>query len=129
MLAEAEALASRKSIADALFKTIRDKDVGAAINQYHELRTSQFAVYDFGEDELNGLGYRLIAMKKIKDAIEVLKLNVEAYPMSANVYDSLGEAYMDNGNKELATKNYEKSLELDPSNANAVEMLKKLNAP
>ena len=48
------------------------------------------------------------------------------FPQSSNVYDSLGEAYMLNGGKELAIKNYEKSLELDPKNTNAVDMLKKL---
>lgn len=128
MLAKAEALASTKSIADALLKTIQDKGADAAIQQYHELKTSQSAEYDFGEEELNGLGYQLIAMKRIK-AIQILKLNVEAYPMSSNAYDSLGEVYMDNGDKELATSAYKKSLELDPSNTNAAEMLKKLNAP
>ena len=42
------------------------------------------------------------------------------------MYDSLGEAYMKAGEKELAIQNYEKSLQLDPKNMNAVEMLKKL---
>jgi cytochrome c-type biogenesis protein CcmH/NrfG len=45
------------------------------------------------------------------------------------VYDSLGEAYMAQGEKELAIANYKKSLELDPKNNNAVEMLKKLTTP
>ncbi len=44
----------------------------------------------------------------------------------ARVYDSLGEAYMKTGQKELAIQNYEKSLQLDPKNQNAVDMLKKL---
>jgi tetratricopeptide (TPR) repeat protein len=65
-------------------------------------------------------------MKKIKETIEIFKLNVEVYPQSYNVYDSLAEAYMINGEKELAIKNYEKSLELNPKNTNAIEMLKKL---
>jgi len=47
-------------------------------------------------------------------------------PQSANAHDSLGEAYMINGNKELAIKNYKKSLELNPDNTNAKEMLNKL---
>jgi D-alanyl-D-alanine-carboxypeptidase/D-alanyl-D-alanine-endopeptidase len=55
-------------------------------------------------------------------------LNVEAYPASYNTYDSLGEAYMANGDKELAIRSYKKSLELYPKNTNAVEMLKKLAA-
>jgi tetratricopeptide (TPR) repeat protein len=77
---------------------------------------------------LNRLGYQLIAMKRLTEAIEILKLNVEIFPMSSNAYDSLAEAYMDNGDKDPAIKNYKKSLELDPTNANAVEMLRKLNA-
>jgi cytochrome c-type biogenesis protein CcmH/NrfG len=55
-------------------------------------------------------------------------LNVEAYPQSGNVYDSLAEAYTDNGDRRLAIANYQKSLQLDPSNSNAVQMLKKLNS-
>lgn len=53
---------------------------------------------------------------------------MEAYPQSGNAYDSLAEAYMDNGDTRLAVANYQKSLQLDPSNSNAVQMLKKLNS-
>ncbi len=56
-----------------------------------------------------------------------MQLNVEAYPKSSNVYDSLGEAYMDEGEKPLAIANYQKSLELNPKNHGAVLMLKKLS--
>jgi len=48
------------------------------------------------------------------------------YPQSSNVYDSLGEAYLANGDKDLAAINYKKSLELDPHNQNAASILKKL---
>jgi cytochrome c-type biogenesis protein CcmH/NrfG len=48
------------------------------------------------------------------------------YPVSGTVYDSLGEAYMDAGRKDLAIQNYEKSLQLNPKNDKAVNMLKKL---
>jgi hypothetical protein len=128
MLAKVEVLASRKSIAEALLKTIQQQNVEAAIKQYREMKSTQASAYDFGEEELNHLGYQLLEMKRFKDAIRILELNVEVYPLSANVYDSLGEAYMDDGNKELAIKNYKKSLELEPANSNAVEKLKKLNA-
>lgn len=63
---------------------------------------------------------------KTKEAIEVFRLNVAAFPKSWNVYDSLGEAYMDGGEKKLAILNYEGSLELNPSNTGAAEALKKL---
>jgi tetratricopeptide (TPR) repeat protein len=63
---------------------------------------------------------------RIKDAIEIFELNIEQFPNSYNVYDSMGEAYMLDKNKKLAIKNYEKSLKLNPENKNAEEMIKKL---
>jgi tetratricopeptide (TPR) repeat protein len=65
----------------------------------------------------------------VNKAIEGFKLNVEAYPQSANVYDSLGEAYLLRGDKEKAIENYQKSLNLDPKSENAKEVLKKLKGP
>ena len=78
------------------------------------------------EIDLNTAGYSLLNQNKIKDAIDIFKKNVELYPKSSNVYDSLGEAYMKNGDKKLAIVNYKKSLELDPENENAKEMINKL---
>jgi imidazolonepropionase-like amidohydrolase len=128
MLAKAEALASRKSIAETMMKTIEEKDARAAAQQYRDLKATQPAAYDFSENELITLGYQLIARKKFQDAIEIFKLSVEVYPQSYNTYDSLGEAYMDNGDKDLAIKNYQKSLQLNPANTNGVEKLKQLGA-
>jgi hypothetical protein len=126
MLSRVEALANIKSIAEPLLKIIDEKNVEAAVKEYRELKAADPAGYDFGEEELNSLGYQLIGRKRIKDAIAIFKLNVEAYPQSSNTYDSLGEAYLDDGNKELAAENYERSLNLDPSNGNANEKLKQL---
>jgi Flp pilus assembly protein TadD len=67
-------------------------------------------------------------MERFSDAIEILKLNVEAYPESWNTYDSLAEAYMKNGDKEEAIKHYRKSLELNPKNENARITLEKLTS-
>jgi len=72
------------------------------------------------------MGYRLMGAGKMKAAIEIFKLNVELNPESANVYDSLAEAYMNSGDTKKAIRNYKKSLELNPDNNNAKEMLKKL---
>jgi hypothetical protein len=52
--------------------------------------------------------------------------NVLAFPGSANAYDSLGEAFLVAGDTTLAIENYRKSLALDPGNANAEEVLKRL---
>ncbi len=119
----------RNSIAETLSATIASSGVDQAVQQYHELKASARATYRFDENELNSLGYRLIRAKKFKEAIRILQLNVEAYSKSSNVYDSLGEAYMDDGNKPLAIANYQRSLQLNPKNGGAVKMLNKLSAP
>jgi Tfp pilus assembly protein PilF len=63
---------------------------------------------------LNELGYTLLRRDRTVDAIAIFKLNVEEYPKSGNVYDSLAEAYEKSGQKDLAVANYRKSLEIDP---------------
>ena len=60
------------------------------------------------------------------EAIEVFKLNAETFPQSFNVYDSLGEIYMQIGDTKNAANNYKKSLELNPDNNNAENILEKL---
>ncbi len=117
----------KMSIATVLEKTIRDKGIDAGIAQYRELKaTKHAATYDFAEPELNSLGYRLMGTGKTKEALEIFKLNVEAYPNGFNTYDSLAEAYMNTNQRELAIQNYKKSLELNPKNTNAVDMMKRL---
>ncbi len=71
-------------------------------------------------------GTNLLNEEKHIDAIEIFKLNAEAYPKSSNVYDSLGEAYTKSGERELAIENYQKSLDLNPENENAKKMLEEL---
>jgi len=118
----------RKSIGQILSATIASSGMDAAVNQYQDLKATSAANYRFDERELNDLGYRLIRKNKFKEAIRIFQLNVEAYPNSANTYDSLAEGYMDNGENALAVANYEKSLQLNPKSRNAVLMLQKLNA-
>ena len=98
----------------------------AAMDEYHYLRANAASQYKFDEDTLIRLGYHVLMQGKTTDAIQVFKLEVKDYPRFWNAYDSLGEAYMKAGQKELAIENYNKSLELNPKNDNGVEMLKKL---
>jgi hypothetical protein len=122
------ALDTRISIAQMLSATIASSGMDAAEKQYHALRSAGAAGYNFDENELNNLGYELIRANKFQDAIRIFELNVEAFPNSANTYDSLAEGYMDHGDKAQAVANYEKSLQLNPKNHGAVLMLQKLNA-
>jgi len=103
------------------------KGTPMALERYDEMKKSASGP-SVDEQTLNQLGYRMLYGGKEVDSITVFKKNVEEYPQSGNVYDSLGEAYAKTGQKDLAIQNYEKSLQLDPKNQNAVERLKKLKA-
>lgn len=78
------------------------------------------------ERDINSIGYRLIAQRRIEDAIQIFEFNTAAYPESANVWDSLGEAHALAGNRDLAIANYRKALELDPDSETAGAMLERL---
>jgi tetratricopeptide (TPR) repeat protein len=93
---------------------------------YRTFRAARPAAAPFEEETLNDLGYRLLQMGRVRDAIGVFELNVDAYPSSSNVYDSLGEAYLLAGDRTSAVRNYRRSLELNPENQNAIRMLEQL---
>lgn len=77
----------------------------------HYRRLSQKFGYDIKvpENLLNQIGYQLLRTKRFDEAISAFRKNVENYPNSANVYDSLAEAYENNGQLKLAAENYEKA--------------------
>jgi 3-oxoadipate enol-lactonase len=103
-------------------KVLNSQGVNAAVTLFLTNRRNEPGPI-MDENEMNRLGYRFLQDGKIKDAIELFKLNTIAYPNSGNAFDSLGEAYLKDGQNELAIKNYEKSLELNPDNTNAKEFL------
>jgi CubicO group peptidase (beta-lactamase class C family) len=124
-----ESLASRME-AGALvpYEMLMAGRAADALAAYRQIKRDQPAHPLVSEARLNQLGYTLMRAKKLAAAIDIFKLNVELYPQSFNVYDSLGEAYAENGDKELAIQNYKKSIELNPKNVGGIEMLKKLEA-
>lgn len=77
---------------------------------------------------LNLLGFSLIQSKKYKDAIEVFKHCIGVYPDFWMAYHNLAYCYQQTGDRELAIKNYEKTLQLNPHNQAAAERLKKLKS-
>jgi tetratricopeptide (TPR) repeat protein len=117
----------KKSLERTIGETILNSDVASAITQYRDLKTNFPDDYGFNEWALNRLGYQLLGINRVEDAIEIFKLNIEEYPEAFNPYDSLGEGYMISGENELAIKNYAKSLELNPENTNAIIMLNRIN--
>jgi len=123
---------NRKQGGDA-FSTLlllaKVKGAPAALRRYTEMQKAGAKDSGLEEGMLNGLGYMLLGDGQVQDAILVFERNAQEYPQSSNAYDSLGEAYMKSGQKELAIANYRKSLQLDAGNRNAEEQLKRLQAP
>ena len=118
------------TLSDLLFKLNDTGGSSAMISRYRELKSTNFdnkKIYA-NEAELNTLGYLLLRAKKTDDAVAIFKLNVEEYPRSANVYDSLAEAYVATGQKQLAIENYEKALEINPKFDSSIKALEKLRS-
>jgi len=103
-------------------KAIRVEGLDPAL----EMFAAQLKDGTIPEGAVNNVGYHLLWQKHNADAIRIFRLNTELHPESANSFDSLGEGYMESGDKPQAIENYEKSLALDPKNSNAASQLKKL---
>ena len=114
--------AANRAFTDELIQLTLTKNLDAATERFQKRAKG----VDLLENVVNAKGYDLVKEKKLKEAIEIFKLNVVAFPKSGNAFDSLGEAYLESGDKKSAIENYEKSLLLDPQNDNAREVLKKL---
>jgi pimeloyl-ACP methyl ester carboxylesterase len=109
------------------FRVLNTQGVSEAVEYFGDRRRADDSWIPFTEARMNTLGYEFLLSGKIAEAIELFKLNVLAYPASANAYDSLGEAYLAGGDNELAIENYEKSLELDPGNEKVKQKLEELD--
>lgn len=116
------------SVAMAIKKAVDKEGPSAAMPAYKEVIAGDPAAYNLEEQTINSLGYAYLQENNLEAARSVFAVNVYAFPSSSNVYDSYAEALMKIGNKEEAIANYQKALELNPGNSNAVEMLKQLGA-
>ena len=117
----------KRSLAEALASDVKAQVSPELIEQHFELMRADTARYALSEAELNRLGYHALnSWRDVPRAIEVFRLNVRAFPESGNVYDSLGEAYLAQGDTVRARDNYRRSLELDPNNSNAADILRRI---
>ena len=108
------------------FTLIDNGGLEKALAYYNEFKLKNENEQLFSENGMNEMGYSYLHKKEYENAIKLFEMNVESFPDSWNVYDSLGEAYLAIGNKEKAIENYKKSIELNPDNENGKKILKEM---
>ena len=89
--------------------------VSSAVGMFHEARQRDPHAYFFPEGVMNQVAYQHMQEGQTQEAVELCKLNIAAYPTSANAYDSLGDAYVAAGQNEKAIQASQKALELLPA--------------
>ncbi len=117
---------SAANVIEAMLAEKGIEGIAAAKIKFQELKDNPDK-YFVSERQLNSLGYRFLQTNNIPHAMTVFRMNVETFPRSANVYDSLAEAYLYWGDKASTIQYYQKSLELDPQNENAKSRLERMD--
>jgi predicted alpha/beta superfamily hydrolase len=82
------------------------------VEQHYRALSDRFGFKVSAEQEINSLGYNLLGAKKIDEALEAFRRNVELYPQSANVYDSLADGLEAAGKLDLAVQNVQKAVDV-----------------
>ena len=103
---------------DKFIQFIQTNGVAKAIEKFRKIKENNPDAIIFEERRLNRLGYQYLAKGNIEDALQIFKLNIEAYPDAFNTYDSYAEALMDAGDIDEAIRFYKKSVKLNPDNIN-----------
>ncbi|HJQ10213.1 MAG TPA: serine hydrolase [Gemmatimonadaceae bacterium] len=107
-------------------RVLRSNGIDAALAEYARLGNVDSTATP--ESLLNDLGYYLLDQSRIDDAIRAFRANIAAYPESANVYDSIGDAYLAGGHRTAARDAYRRATELDSTRSRARRLADSLNA-
>lgn len=105
---------------------LKNNQFDKALEGYLNIQKKDSLDASIKENDFNSLGYKELRDENYKKSIAVFEINVALYPNSANVYDSLAEAFMKSGDTAKAILNYQKSLKLDSGNARAKKFIEKL---
>ena len=105
-------------------KAVSPTGVTDAVQMFYDVAQRGERVVLFGEGQLNQVGYFHLQAGRANDAVRLFRLNTIAYSTSANTYDSLADAYLANGQNELALRMSEKALELLPKDRSSEERKK-----
>lgn len=117
----------QKSLADFLLNIVLDYGIDSSLTVYKQIISDTTNNFNKKLEEQITFGYDLINVKRYFDSIQFFRLLNREYSNSAEIFIGLGDAYLKDGNKGLAIKNFRRVLRLQPLNNYAAEMLKKLS--
>ena len=115
-----------KSPDKEFIRILNQESIRAAIDYYYKQKAKNHNTLLFTEAQINKIGYDFLNKGDTDSATEIFKFNIDVFPESFNVYDSYAEALMNSGNFNLSVVFYKKSLEINPNNLNAINMLEKI---
>ena len=101
---------------DEFVQLIRAEGIAKAVEVFRTVRQYHPAISFFRENALNNLGHEYLEAGLREDAIQIFKLNIEAYPDRWNTYDSYAHASMVHGNIDIALANFKHAVSLNPDN-------------
>jgi len=123
---EEDTISPKRKLSRYLFQLEQKYSIDSAIQAYEAISESDTHNFDLGESQLNLLGYELMRVGHLSESRIIFEIALKHFPESANLYDSYAESCLANGDSTAAIVNYNKSLELNPDNGNALKMLKKI---
>lgn len=115
--------AQAKRLSQVLLQALLGGGTAAAVKKFDEVKTE----YSLVKGELDSLISSLRIRGMRKEMLEISKLYVREFPNSADGHKRLGDLYQWSAQRELAVESYKKALELDPKNAEVIEILKKID--
>lgn len=116
----------RKSAEEVLRSKILNEGIEASLTEFRKIR-SDTANYELSEMVFRILGYEFIGSRSYNEAIAVLGMGIELFPLSSKLYGEIGEAYLMLGDKEKAKSSYQRASEIDPENFEAKYLLKEFD--
>ncbi len=106
---------------------LNTKGYDLAVEIYRRMQKSD-PKFQVSERSMDAWGHALFGAGRKKEAMEVFRLGVSAYPQSAGLFESMGDMYKDRGDKQRAITYYRRSLEFDPDNVAVADYIRKLAA-
>lgn len=118
----------KKSLADKLLKEFLTSPTDSVISLYRKIKSDSSNFYNIDEEELSYLGYDLLRNNLVSESILLFKLYIKEYPYYYKAYSGIADAYLRDGNKGLAAKNFRNAIELNPKDKYSLNKLKKLSS-